>query len=209
MTWACPVDDSSLEPSSWGARNRVRLYPGKVQTWVLARAIDRDLPNNSELRNMARAVLARWFSPTPVLDVTSRSGAATDIKVGDPSPTPPELPTVLQHWTDLPGPLPLLKPGKVLYVPVSFAWRSESETERPWPTWRVSALGFSAGPCPVAADWMLLEVGSSSSNAELPSAGPELSLPEQVAEAMRPSPLLAGALLLFGAAYLINSVKRG
>lgn len=155
---------------------------------------------------MARAVMARWFSETPLLDVFSRSGAADEIEVGEPQTTPPTLPTVLQHWTDLPGPLPLLKPGRVLYVPVTFAWRSQAQTDRPWPTWRVGALGFAAGPCPVAADWMLIDVGSSAAG-ELPIAGPELSLPDKVSDALRPSPLLAGALLLFGAAYLINAVR--
>jgi hypothetical protein len=102
---------------------------------------------------MARAVMARWFSDAPVLDVGNRSGSADLIDVGLPSKSPIQLTKTLQTAAKLPGPTPLLKPGGVLYVPVRFVWRAQSETSRAWPTWRVNwGMG---GPCPVDADWMI------------------------------------------------------
>lgn len=208
MTWACPQDIDTPDPSEWGARNRVQLYPGRVQTWVLARAVDRDKPGDEELRKMARAVMGRWFSDSSITDMPGRSGHADELTIGRPSEEPPPLPVVLQHWTKLPGPVPLLKPGRILYVPVQFVWRSQSETWRPWPTYRVN-WGFG-GPCPVEADWMLLEVGGPS--AQLPEAGPEQSIPERVSEvvgdALSPPAWLGLTLAALAAGYLINAVRR-
>lgn len=216
MTWACPQSEGAPDPAEWGKRNRVQLYPGREQTWVLARATDRDLPSDEELRKMARAVMARWFSETPVVDVGNRSGNADLISVGKPSTSPIVLPTVLQRWTQLPGPLPLPKSGRLMYIPVTFSWRAQSETSRPWPTWRVNwGIG---GPCSIDADWMLLDVGSLRAAATpeaLPEAPTEESVSaqiekigEKVGEALEPSPwllLLVGALT---AGYLINAIKR-
>lgn len=218
MTIACP---SPPEAAAWGAANRVILYPDKVQTWVLARAVDRDLPGDLELRKMARAVMAKWFSDAPITDVAGRSGQAAEIEVGNVSVSPINLPTVLQTASKLPGPAPLLKAGKVMYVPVRFVWRSQSETSRPWPTWRVN-WGFG-GPCPVEADWMLYSVGTdkpalpeASPEAALPAAPPEKSIGEETEEFLQRSgpavigaaELLGAGLLVLGVGYTVNALRR-
>jgi hypothetical protein len=204
MTIACP---SPADAAAWGASNRVELYPGRVQTWVLARAVERDVPSDAELRRMARAVMSRWFSETPILDVSNRSGSADEISVGQVSATPIVLPHVLQGAGRLPGPVPTLRPGRVVYVSVRFVWRSLSELSRPWPTWRVN-WGFG-GACPVEADWMLAAVGSE--QAELPEAAPESSLPEQIesAAAAVGSELrwIGIGLFVAGGAYLVNALR--
>lgn len=218
MTIACP---SPPDAAAWGAANRVVLYPNKVQTWVLARAVDRDLPGDLELRKMARAVMAKWFSDAPVADVAGRSGQASEIEVGAVSVSPIPLATTLQTWAKLPGPAPLLKAGKVMYVPVRFIWRSQSETSRPWPTWRVN-WGFG-GPCPVEADWMLYSVGTDKPalidgppEAALPPAAPEKSVGEQAQELIEQNgpavigavELLGAGLLVLGVGYTVNAFRR-
>lgn len=206
MTIACPSPSEATEPGAWGARNRVTLYPGKVQTWVLARATDRDHPSDLELRKMARAVFARWFSDTPTLDIGSRSGSADEITVGQVSASPIELDTTLQTYTKLPGPLPLLKASKVLYVPVRFIWRSESETSRAWPTYRAN-WGF-AGPCPVEADWMLYSVGTNAP--ELEKAPPEdapRTISEELESVGTAIQWVGVGLLVFGVGYTINAFR--
>lgn len=207
MSLTCPAGANTPEPGAWGARNRVELYPGKWQTWVLARATDRDTPSDLDLRKMARAVMARWFSENPVLDVGSRSGSADLIEVGQPSKSPLPLTKTLQTAALLPGPSPLLKSGGVLYVPVRFVWRAQSETSRPWPTWRVN-WGL-AGPCPVDADWMLYAVGSD--KAELQPAEPEKPVSQTIDETMgelgSSLKIVGVGLLLFGVAYTVNSLR--
>lgn len=218
MTIACP---SPPDAAAWGAANRVVLYPNKVQTWVLARAVDRDLPGDLELRKMARAVMAKWFSDAPTTDISDRSGQAAEIEVGAVSVSPIPLATTLQSWSKLPGPAPLLKAGKVMYVPVRFVWRSQSETSRPWPTWRVN-WGFG-GPCPVEADWMLYSAGTDERalpnappEAALPAAPPEKSIGEEAEQLLQQSgPAMVNAidlvgvgLLVIGIGYTVNAFKR-
>lgn len=209
MSLACPEAANSPDPGAWGARNRVELYPGKWQTWVLARATDRDKPTDLELRKMARAVFAKWFSDAPLLDVGNRSGSADLIEVGQPSTTPPTLAKTFQSVAKLPGPTPLLKGGTVLYVPVRFVWRAQSETSRPWPTLRVN--WGTAGPCTVDLDWMLYSVGSDTP--ELKSAEPEkMQTPaEQATAALQgvssAMTVIGVSALLFGVAYVVNALR--
>jgi hypothetical protein len=197
-TLACSAD-----PAAWGAANRVELYPDRRQTWILATVLDRGQPDDLELKRMARAVIGRWLSDSPITDLGGRSGAADEITVGAPTTTQPELKTTVQRWTQLPGPLPLLRAGRLVYVPVSFSWRAR-ETSRPWPTRRVSAWGFG-GPCQVDADWILISVG------EVDQAGPELSPTDRAVEAvgaaLTPSPWLGAGLMLFGVGYLITAFR--
>ena len=207
MTLPCPAGAAVPEPGAWGARNRVELYPGKWQTWVLARATDRDVPSDLEVRKMARAVMAKWFGETPVLDAGNSAGSADLIEVGQPSRTPIELRLTLQTAKTLPGPTPLLKPGGLLYVPVRFVWRAQSETSRPWPTWRVNwGMG---GPCPVEADWILYAVGSD--QAELQPAAPEQPMSEKVGESLNELgsgvKLVGLGLLLFGVGYVVTAFR--
>lgn len=163
---------------------------------------------------MARAVLAKWFSEDripPLFDLTKSSGPMDQIEVGPVTTTPPSLASTFQTWSTIPGPLPLLKPGKVLYVPVRFVWRSLAQLTKPWPTWRVTPLGFS-GPCPRDADWALYAVGTDLPNVSkpdaLPDAGPEVSPADAIVARLTPGPWLGTALLLFGAAALVNSIRR-
>lgn len=209
MTLPCPGGDGIPEPGAWGARNRVELYPGKWQTWVLARATDRDTPSDLELRKMARAVMAKWFGETPIFDLGNRSGNADLIDVGQPSKSPIALPNTLQTASKLPGPTPLLKAGSVLYVPVRFVWRAQSETSRPWPTYRVNwGLG---GPCPVEADWMLYAVGSDKT--PLQAAEPEQfhtvdeTIEGGLSEVGGSLKLIGFGLLLFGVGYVVNTLR--
>jgi hypothetical protein len=206
MSLVCPED-----AAAWGAANRVKLYPDQSQTWILAAVVtrggllERSDPDDRDVRRMARAVLGKWFSDTPGSELGSRSGGAADIKIGAPTSTHPELAQVDQKWTQLPGPLPLLRAGRLVYVPVTFSWRSR-ETSRPWPTRRVN-WGFG-GPCPVDADWALITVGNVQQAApEAPEPSP-LERMEQAAEAVA-SPLrwIGPALVLFGLGYVIVAVR--
>lgn len=189
----------------------MQLYPGKLQTWILVRAVERDTPNDSEIRDMAAATMWKWFG-SPVtnapLDLKlggTRLGDADLVDIGKPSSAAPELPNMVQSWAMLPGPLPLLKPGKVVYVPVQFAWRSNSITSKPWPTRRVS-WGFG-GACPVDADWMLYQVGDVREAPE--ELGPLETIDEAIGNAVRSAvpgwlPWAVGAV---AAAYVWNAIK--
>jgi hypothetical protein len=195
MSLACSAD-----VAAWGAANRVELYPDQRQTWVLATVTDRGEPDDLDLKRMARAVMARWFSDAPITDLGSRSGAADEIEVGPPSSTQPQLRQTLQKWTELPGPLPLLRAGKLVYVPVSFSWRAR-ETSRPWPTRRVSPWGFG-GPCQVDADWLLIAVG------DRDVAPPEVSTAERIEQALTPPQWIGAAVVLFGLGYLVTAFRK-
>jgi hypothetical protein len=195
MSLACNVD-----AAAWGASNRVELYPDQRQTWVLATVLDRGTPDDLDVKRQARAVMARWFSDAPITDLGARSGAADNIEVGPPSTVQPVVARTVQKWTQLPGPLPLLRAGKVVYVPLTFSWRSR-ETSRPWPTRRVAPWGFG-GPCQVDADWILIAVG------DVGDAPPEVSTAERIEQALTPAPWIGAAVLLFGVGYLLSALRK-
>ena len=207
MDFVCDVD-----AKAWGAANRVTLYPDQRQTWVLATTLDRGEPDDKALRRQARAVMGRWFSDAPLTDLGTRSGAADAITIGAPTLTHPELRSVAQRYSELPGPLPLLRAGRVVYVPVTFEWRSR-ETSKPWPTRRVSAWGLG-GPCPVDADWILTMSG------ELQSVAPEPTRPDgtppsvidelaqEASAALTPSPIVGLGMAAIGAAVIVLALRR-
>jgi len=212
MTLFCP----GVDVERWQADNRVRLYPDRLQTWILARATDRDKPSDAQLQRMARAVMAKWFGEAGEAPVGDWSGAADLITVGKPSPTAMRPPRTLQTRSELPSP-PLVKPGGIAYVPVTFAWRAR-ETSLPWPTWKVS-WGL-AGPCPQDADWMLAAVGATNPRGLEPA-------PKERTTAEKAGGLVAGAagdlgrvvlpaipwwvpatLGVVGAAYVVRTFRR-
>lgn len=211
MTFLCP----GVDATAWGVRNRVTLHPGRVQTWILAHSHggspeSKTTLSDADARRQARAVMQKWFGEGGSA-LGSRSGAADLIEVGDPSTAKPRLGTVLQTRSQLPGPSPLLRPGKIIYVPVSFAWRSQ-RTTMPWPTWRVDwGLGSQ---CPDQADWMLAEVGAPAEDvSELPEAPPEDKGPlEQAGETLDTiaewAPVVGVVALGVGVAYVVNSFRR-
>lgn len=149
---SCPVD-----ALAWGESNRVRVFTGKRQRWVLARTT-RDNPTVASVPLTAKAVMGKWFEGTP-LDVqfADAGDAVDDITVTNVSEELPPAPSGSQRREAL-DPVPLLAPSPrpPLFVTVEFNYRGYGK-DLPWPVWTAPLLAFTreAKLCPLDCDWML------------------------------------------------------
>jgi len=151
----CP----GVDVDEWRKQNRVPLFPGKVNRWVLVRTT-RDNPTPDDLKNTLAAVFAKWFEGT-VLDPaltfkgTTRSATADLIKLERVSKERLSLDNPARRREDLPGLGPTVAPGEVVWLEVTFAYRGQ-QTDMPWPVRTGAAMQLtSSAQCPVGADWML------------------------------------------------------
>jgi len=151
----CP----GVDVDEWRRQNRVPLFPGKVNRWVLVRTT-RDNPTPDDLKNTLAAVFVNWFEGT-VLDPaltfkgTTRSATADLIKLERVSKERLSLDNPARRREDLPGLGPTLAPGEVVWLEVTFAYRGQ-QTDMPWPVRTGAAMQLtSSAQCPVGADWML------------------------------------------------------
>ena len=151
----CP----GVDVDEWRKLNRVPLFPGKVNRWVLVRTT-RDNPTPDDLKNTLAAVFVKWFEGT-VLDPavpfkgTTRSSTADLIKLERVSKDRLSLDSPARRREELPGLGPTVAPGDVVWLEVTFAYRGQ-QTDMPWPVRTGAAMQLtSSAQCPVGADWML------------------------------------------------------
>lgn len=169
----CP----NVDVDKWRLENRVPLFPGKVNRWVLVRTL-RDNPTPDDLKSTLAATFMKWFEGTtldPVLvyNDTTRSAAADLIKLERVSKERLSFGDTARRREDLPGVVPTLRPGEYVWMEVSFAYRGEQK-DMPWPV-RTGAIVQlqSSAQCPVEADWILDSVASPKEDAppEMSSSG--------------------------------------
>jgi hypothetical protein len=151
----CP----GIDVDEWRKQNRVPLFPGKVNRWVLVRTT-RDNPTPDDLKNTLAAVFVKWFDGT-VLDPlfsfkgSTRSATADLIKLERVSKEPLSLDNPARRREDLPGIGPTVAPGELVWLEVTFAYRGQ-QTDMPWPVRTGAAMQLtSSAQCPIGADWML------------------------------------------------------
>jgi len=151
----CP----GVDVDEWRKLNRVPLFRGKVNRWVLIRTT-RDNPTPDDLKNTLAAVFVKWFEGT-VLDPaltfkgTTRSSTADLIKLERVSKDRLSLDNPARRREELPGLGPTVAPGEVVWLEVTFAYRGQ-QTDMPWPVRTGAAMQLtSSAQCPVGADWML------------------------------------------------------
>ena len=151
----CP----GVDVDDWRKRNRVPLFPGKVNRWVLVRTT-RDDPTPDDLKNTLAAVFVKWFEgtvldPALVFKGTTRSATADLIKLEKVSKERLSFEHPAARREDLPGVSPTVTPGEVVWLQVSFSYRGQQK-DMPWPV-RTGAMVqlTSSAQCPIGADWML------------------------------------------------------
>jgi hypothetical protein len=167
----------NVDVDKWRVENRVPLFPGKVNRWVLVRTL-RDNPTPDDLKSTLAATFMKWFEGTtldPVLvyNDTTRSATADRIKLERVSKERLSFADTARRREELPGVVPTLRPGEYVWMEVSFAYRGEQK-DMPWPV-RTGAIVQlqSSAQCPVEADWILDSVASPKEDAppEMSSSG--------------------------------------
>jgi hypothetical protein len=197
-----------VDVEEWRRTNRVPVFPGKINRWILVRTL-RDDPTPDDLRTTLAAVFVKWFEGTlldPALTYndTTRSGTADLIKLERATRERLSFTNLARRREELPGALPTLRSGPHVWLEVTFAYRGQ-QTDIPWPV-RTGAMVQldSSAQCPVDADWIL----DSAAVATEP-APTEKSTTEKVAEKGKdaanklmsgtwvPIAIAGGALVLF------------
>jgi hypothetical protein len=151
----CP----GVDVDEWRKQNRVPLFPGKVNRWVLVRTT-RDNPTPDDLKNTLAAVFVKWFEgtvldPALVFKGTTRSATADLIKLERVSKDRLSFDNPARRREELPGVSPSVAPGKVVWLEVTFAYRGQ-QTDMPWRVRTGAAMQLtSSAQCPIGADWML------------------------------------------------------
>jgi len=170
-----------IDVDDWRKRNRVPLFPGKVNRWALVRTV-RDNPTPDDLKNTLAAVFVKWFEgtvldPALVFKDTTRSATADLIKLEKVSKERLSFDGPARRREELPGIIPTVAPGEVVWLEVSFAYRGQ-QTDMPWPVRTGAAAQLtSSAQCPVGADWML-----DSAQTPTEAAPPELSSTEKATQ---------------------------
>jgi hypothetical protein len=168
----CP----GVDVEKWRSENRAPLFPGKVNRWLLVRTT-RDDPTPDDLKNTLAATFERWFSGTPLdpalpFDGTTRSATADLIRLERVSKERLNLAHPARRFEDLPGQLPSVAPGEVVWLEVTFSYRGQ-QLSMPWPVRTGAEVQLqSRADCPVGADWMLASV-----------AYPETPAPDELSSA--------------------------
>ncbi len=107
MTLLVTLVARGVDVDEWRKLNRVPLFPGKVNRWVLVRT-KRDNPTPDDLKNTLAAVFVKWFEST-VLDPalpfkgTTRSSRADLIKLERVSKDRLSLDNPARRREELPG----------------------------------------------------------------------------------------------------------
>lgn len=176
---------SGIDTEKWQANNRVPLFPGKMNRWLLARTL-RDNPEPTDIRNTLLAVFNKWFEGSPIDPVLADKGGAPgvvdNVRIVRRSLTPISLSNVARRREDLPGELPTVNGANgVLWLEVEFACRAMASS-MPWPVRTApGVIGVqvqSSARCPINADWILLEAGK-----PLAEAPPEVPITNILAQA--------------------------
>lgn len=151
----------SVDPKAWGAKNRVTLYPGKVQTWVLAHALT-DNPTHAEIVSRAEEFMRVVFDETgwgSSLDASGDLGKIIDdfkvvsLSYSRPAPSPGD-----QRREKLSS-IPLLQSTSqgAVYLTVQFNYRG-SHRGMPWPVYLLGTnWPWTTRDCPTDVNWMLIQ----------------------------------------------------
>jgi len=159
MTTIGDLGCSGIDVDEWQKQNRAPLFPNKVNRWILVRTL-RDNPTPDDLKDTLAATFSKWFKGTPVDPVftskgTTRSAAADLIKLERVSRERLSFPLTARRREELPGLLPTVRPGDIVWLEVSFAYRGQV-ADMPWPVRTGAAFQLqSSASCPVDADWVL------------------------------------------------------
>lgn len=148
----------NVDVDRWKLHNLAPLFPGKENRWVLVRSLHDD-PDAEALKESVARVFQHWFDGS-YLDSyltyhgTTRSGNADLITLVQASNE--RIPSVAPvKWREqLPGELPTVRAGAVIWLEVTFAYRGHL-TQMPWPVYSDAFVLDNAKFCPVGADWML------------------------------------------------------
>ncbi len=169
MTTVGDLGCQGVDVDDWRKRNRVPLFPGKVNRWVLIRTT-RDDPTPDDLKNTLAAVFSKWFEgtaldPALVFKGTTRSATADLIKLEKVSKDRLSVASPARRREDLPGVSPTAAPGNVVWLEVTFAYRGQ-QTDMPWPVRTGAAMQLtSSAQCPIGADWVLDSAQTPTENA--------------------------------------------
>jgi hypothetical protein len=159
MTLVGDLGCPGVDVDDWRVRNRVPLFPGKVNRWVLVRTT-RDDPTPDDLKNTLAAVFVKWFEgtvldPALVFKGTTRSATADLIKLEKVAKDRLSFDHSARRREDLPGVGPTVAPGNLVWLQVSFSYRGQQK-DMPWPVRTGAAVQLtSSAQCPIGADWML------------------------------------------------------
>ena len=169
MTTVGDLGCQGVDVDDWRKRNRVPLFPGKVNRWVIIRTT-RDDPTPDDLKNTLAAVFSKWFEgtvldPALVFKGTTRSATADLIKLEKVSKDRLSVANPARRREDLPGVSPTVAPGNVVWLEVTFAYRGQ-QTDMPWPVRTGAAMQLtSSAQCPIGADWVLDSAQTPTENA--------------------------------------------
>jgi hypothetical protein len=186
MTLVGDLGCPGIDVDDWRKRNRVPLFPGKVNRWVLVRTT-RDDPTPDDLKNTLAAVFVKWFEgtvldPALVFKGTTRSATADLIKLEKVSKDRLSFDHPARRREELPGVGPTVAPGNVVWLEVSFSYRGQQK-DMPWPVRTGAAVQLtSSAQCPIGADWMLDSVQTPTEDAP-----PERSSGEKAGEVVSES----------------------
>jgi hypothetical protein len=146
MTVVGDVGCPGIDVDQWQKDNRVPLFPGKVNRWILVRTL-RDDPTPEDLKTTLAATFSKWFKGTPfdpVLPFKLERVSKEHLSFPNPARTRLQIPGV-----------PTVRPGEVVWLEVSFAYRGQ-QIDMPWPVRTGAAVQLdSSARCPSGADWML------------------------------------------------------
>jgi hypothetical protein len=121
----CP----GVDVDRWRTENRVPLFRGKVNRWILARTL-RDDPSPDDIKQTLATTFMKWFAgtsldPALVFHGTTRSATADLIKLERISKERLSFPKTARRREDLPGVVPVLRSGDFVWLEVSFAYRGQ------------------------------------------------------------------------------------
>lgn len=159
MTTVGDLGCPGVDVEEWQKQNRAPLFPNKVNRWILVRTL-RDNPTPDQLKDTLAATFSKWFAGTPFDPVlaskgTTRSATADLIKLERVSRERLSFPLSARRREELPGMFPTVRPGDIVWIEVSFAYRGQV-ADMPWPVRTGAAVQLqSSANCPVDADWIL------------------------------------------------------
>jgi hypothetical protein len=154
----------SIDVAQWQEQNRCPLYPGKLQEWVLIRAVPADYENNPEwITHDCWRALALWFDVPAygqlTLGQTIKSGGPIDtVDVKRIAKTQLSFPSEIVKRREELTTLPIVKGTSAYWVQVTFAYRG-TDASMPWPCWNYDGLDvFNSKQdrmAPFDCDWVL------------------------------------------------------
>lgn len=168
---------TDVDTEEWAKQNRVRLYRGKVNRWLLARTL-RDNPDPDDIRSTLNAVMSKWFDGVGIdpglaaaLESEGIVGEVVDgVRIVKASRLPITIPAIAERREDLKyPPLPVINlENPAIFLDVQFNYRGLAESIA-WPVRTAPGIfGVqlqSSAMCPIGCDWLLLASGAPEADA--------------------------------------------